>query len=730
MKYLSLLFAIAAATNLALFSDNDNSHTSYIYDSQYHGYQDNFSSPNPYQPPSTYFVPIDTPQDIARQRIHQQCEQLAHQQQRLSSPAYSAREMSAMICSGWSSSDFAQATHYATYEAMRQGKSPDTVERNLLNQYELYRIPAFREYIKTVPGYRDHIKNMSDRLVAQKPKRYKILRKLGLLDEQYVHELDFAEKLYAEILAEEKAEQRAAQQQQEAELYRQQEWLRCQQETTRVTFDQQRESLQTFSDEWTQIQDIYQDYGLCDNGRYERRKQALDSMTNGGCVYETKSYTASPAATQFIRDMGTDITEYQTCYGNQLQQVIHQECINGLDQLASLPETSVVYPYKESMALCFDAAREYNQAGSVDKATAIADFCASLLDYGKAIAEGAVSGVIGAVEDMLEHPGQALLCAVAGEYVLAYQLSKILYNVADIGVTYAFDRERGKEKWDEYLAPVTQLIDAIGNKELSLRDGLKGATQLAVQWKTQTKLLKGMNQFCKTAKARALEFAKNNPLAVPEQYMTTPEGILLQSTQNIQPPASGSSGSRLMKYTSSSKYFAANEQEVFELASKNNSVIQLPSATLQTIGKSSLNAPEDFFKHIFTAELIEKTFLTGTIKKNLAGFHHYIAEHLNEMGITLLNPRTCNKTGLIISDVLCDGHLEKRKTFFPASWSREQVILKIGESVQNLVKPPMVEGTKGVLFGQTSEGIIIRVVVDIQSGKYITAYPDALANNL
>jgi len=728
MKYLSLLFAIAA-TNLALCSDNDNSHTSYIYDSQYHGYQDNFSSPNPYQPPSTYFVPIDRPQDIARERIHQQCEQLAHQQQRLSSPAYSAREMSAIMCSGWSSTDFAQATQYATYEAMRQGKSPDTVERNLLNRYELYRIPAFRDYIKTVPGYRPYIKNMRDRLVAQKPKRYKILRKLGLLNEQYVHQLDLAEKLYAEILAEEKAEQRAEQQQQEAELYRQQEFLRSHQEATRVTFDQQHQALQQLPEEWAQIQDIYQEYGLCDNGRYERRKQALDTMTNNGCTYETKSYTVSPDAAQLIREMDTDITEYQTCYGNQLQQVIHQECIDGIDRLASLPEASVVYPYKESMALCFDAAREYNQAGAVDKATAVADFCGSLLDYGKAIAEGAVAGVVGAVEDLLEHPGQALLCAVAGEYVLAYQLSKILYNVVDIGVTYVFDRERGKKQWDEYVAPVTQLIDAISNKELSLRDGLKGATQLAVQWKAQGKLLKGMNKFCKTAKAKALEFAKNNPLAVPEQYMTTPEGILLQSTQNIQPPASGSSGPRL-KYISNSKLFSANKQEIIDLATKSHSVIQLTEETLQTTGKSSFNAPESFFKHIFSAELIEKQFLTGKVKMSLYGFHHYIIGHLEEMGIKLLNSRICKKTELILSDVLCDGHLEPDKTFFPTSWSREKVISKIAEAARNPIQQLEIEGSKGVLFGQTSEGIVIRIIMDIKSENYITAYPDAYKNGL
>lgn len=152
--------------------------------------------------------------------------------------------------------------------------------------------------------------------------------------------------------------------------------------------------------------------------------------------------------------------------------------------------------------------------------------------------------------------------------------------------------------------------------------------------------------------------------------------------------------------------------------------------TLQTIGTGLLNTPEEFFKHIFSAELVEKTFLTGKTKKNVAGFHHHLAEHLDEMRIKLLNVRICNKTELIISDVLCDGHLEADKTFFPSSWSREKVISKIAEALKNLTDSPRIEGSKGILLGQTSEGIIVKVVVDIKSGNYVTAYPDARANGL
>lgn len=123
-------------------------------------------------------------------------------------------------------------------------------------------------------------------------------------------------------------------------------------------------------------------------------------------------------------------------------------------------------------------------------------------------------------------------------------------------------------------------------------------------------------------------------------------------------------------------------------------------------------------------------FPTGKIKKAFAGFHHYIAGHLEEMGITLFNTRTCNKTGISISDVLCDGYLEPNKTFFPTSWTREQVISKIAEAARNPIQQLEIQGSKGILYGQTSEGIVIRIIMDTQSGNYITAYPDAYKNGL
>src|SRR4029078_6480475 len=124
MKYISLLFFITAVP-FSLYSDEKDNQDSYIQrnyglENQIHP-TDDFSATNPYQLPVSAFEPIYTPQEIARERIHNQCESLSHQE-RFLLPTYSARELSAIACSAWSANDFAHAAAYAAYQSMQQGK--------------------------------------------------------------------------------------------------------------------------------------------------------------------------------------------------------------------------------------------------------------------------------------------------------------------------------------------------------------------------------------------------------------------------------------------------------------------------------------------------------------------------------------------------------------------------------------------------------------------------------
>lgn len=278
------------------------------------------------------------------------------------------------------------------------------------------------------------------------------------------------------------------------------------------------------------------------------------------------------------------------------------------------------------------------------------------------------------------------------------------------------------KKWNDYVAPVTQIIDVITSKEFCLCDGIKAGTALATQWKTQNKLLGGLKKVYKTVQSQARQFAAKNPFAAPEQYISTPQGLLLKASQNLPPP----DGS-LPSAVRTSMSFVANHPEITALAQKAQLWIQPAQETLQAIGKQMIQAPEKFFRHIFAAELIEKTNLAGQIKRSLSGFHHYTVEYLQEMKITLQNSKLCQKTGLVLADVVCNGHIEKKKTFFPTSWTRERVIEKIAEAIKKPVDMPLIEGKRCVVFGKTSENIIVKIVL---AGNYITAYPDAVLNGL
>lgn len=94
---------------------------------------------------------------------------------------------------------------------------------------------------------------------------------------------------------------------------------------------------------------------------------------------------------------------------------------------------------------------------------------------------------------------------------------------------YLHDEQAGKKAWDDYINPLTDTI-----KQLSLRDCIKGTAALGTGLVAQHKMLKGLGSFYATTKAKALEFAKNNPHLEPEAYMRTPEGLLFKATCNTK----------------------------------------------------------------------------------------------------------------------------------------------------------------------------------------------------
>jgi hypothetical protein len=108
------------------------------------------------------------------------------------------------------------------------------------------------------------------------------------------------------------------------------------------------------------------------------------------------------------------------------------------------------------------------------------------------------------------------------------------------------------------------------------------------------------------------------------------------------------------------------------------------------------------------------------------GFHHDLMNTIEQGGAIQFLNKTVDRFGCYKADLLMCGKTFRDKSFFPANWSREQVVIKIHEAYDNFIK----SGKKAVLEanrkykiqGFTNEGIEIEMCIT-QKGLIKTAYP-------
>jgi len=344
---------------------------------------------------------------------------------------------------------------------------------------------------------------------------------------------------------------------------------RDQQQVIQRTYQEHAEAIDDEQGYWHELCDVYDHYGLGDGARLEKRIDALREINSSGAVYTRTQHNLDAAVVQLLQSSGCNGDDYTCCYGNQLQQVVHGECLDILGHVAS-PSISLIIE-KDVVVDCVDAAREYNQSGLVHKACQVADMCWSMLDYGRAVlahvasrvashspdiianvaagvkdivvhpaqyidavGDGLGKGLYCAVSDIFNHPVQTVAYAVAGQYILEYHLSKVFFDLCDISIMALLDRDRARKKWDDYIAPLTAVINTIADKKTTLRDAVENGTALVIGWKAQAKLLDGMGNLYRSVKDKALEWIRNNPLADPERYMMTADGALFKALDNFE----------------------------------------------------------------------------------------------------------------------------------------------------------------------------------------------------
>ncbi|HEV2601883.1 MAG TPA: toxin C-terminal domain-containing protein [Candidatus Babeliales bacterium] len=279
------------------------------------------------------------------------------------------------------------------------------------------------------------------------------------------------------------------------------------------------------------------DYASKNSDQLGLRKDLVEQIKNNGAVYESRSYEIATPVGDLLQDYNYDVLAYDHFYGDQLQQLAHQDCIDILEKIVyqnhALPLHVRQQDFSKGLLGCVDAAREYNHVGLPEKSFHIIDFCYAFLDCGvdvvKGVLEGTAKGLIGAVSHCIQHPIETAACVVAGKYVFAYHLLCLLENVAEIGADALRAYHAGQTEWDEFLKPVKEQIKELSQQQVSLRGAAEGTTAFVVHWIAQNKLHGGLNDIFKAAKTavktKAASLANKLPRATSDHVLTTPEGV-------------------------------------------------------------------------------------------------------------------------------------------------------------------------------------------------------------
>ncbi|HLC07341.1 MAG TPA: hypothetical protein VJJ26_04075 [Candidatus Babeliales bacterium] len=390
---------------------------------------------------------------------------------------------------------------------------------------------------------------------------------------------------------------------------------------TPVIYEHSFETFPAHKAEYKDLGDIYRPHIPSLSHAIDKRVDAFKDMTKGDYAlqYASKSYNLNSNVTYLLDKHGYNTTSFAQCYGHQLHQALHQESLHLLDRIDSLSATSVLYDHQEALIDFTVAMVDYNHEGDTNKAMQIGDLCWTLFDYGQAIAEGAAIGAYSAVADILTNPIEATINIIAGKQILAFQVSKVLYNVAEIGVTALTDTTQAKDKWNKYVEPLHNVINAINNKEITLRDAIKSGTALFVGYKTQSKLLGGLGKFCNTIKQKSISFVQNNSLRNPQEYFATPEGLLFKAAaQSNKLQSSGQINStsnvkNIVEKVTETVWKNINPTDKMYLGTK------IPKSFELTIGKEKFWVAPNATKHMkdYLTKHLDVTYVTPVSSQTL-----------------------------------------------------------------------------------------------------------------
>jgi hypothetical protein len=626
-----------------------------------------------------------------------------------------------------------QAADFKTYfEQLAQKEKVTKLDTAFVfAQYQWYQFPAFRAYLQTFDNYVQELRAFFEKYFDDE-RFSKSVQKKAQCD--YKNMLAIVHKLQDEIydytyqkFCDEQAKERK-------------QLLDYQACIKQISTDQKKELEKLLA----QYEDASQDQPDAQEDLHiTARAQAVKTSLETDSSYENQSYQLSKSVIDSLQALNLNPSDYYQCWGNHIQQHMHAEFIQILDNAAQLKPScqdkqGILLAAAKDFA---DVGRAYNQSGRVTQAIEIADFCWSVIDYTRAAVEGVIQGV-GNTAHAVFHPQDTLTNMLQGTVAIAYHLARVLVEVAKIGVivgadafhqfhatltgqydsSYELLAQLRESKRQLFQTSISSTYHAIKQKikETSGRDIVKNVTAFATEWYLTGKCLSAAAPVFKSAKRQATTLIRNI-----KEAEFTPQ--LVASAGGIEVQVAADTAEALMSFNQAEQTIqnaAAATQAV--TTSSSWKLLQTTQAVEQYVPLAQeLSHLEKMFNGIRTFANKAVTFsfehfFEGEIYRNgkLGGFHHDYLGNFRKANPHLVQITKQLPHGFYEAEVYCNGRWFT-KTFFPDAWDRPKIMYKVFEAFDNSASRE--SGLRTILTGTITEGIEIETIIE-KNARIITSY--------
>ncbi len=202
---------------------------------------------------------------------------------------------------------------------------------------------------------------------------------------------------------------------------------------------------------------------------YDRRVKALDDLEkNNGSVWQSRVYNVSPKACHILEHYGIDEQLHTQCVGNVLQQVLHSEILEALENFPKLGPRHYTNPFlyclSDAAADSTQLARFCNSLGCMRHGFDMSDFAWRIIDFLRAYNATALGGAWDAFTNFLTswaHPIDKNHDLVSSGYEVSRALAKLIYKSIYWGYVHYGDKDHVMREYIGLMEDMLPILEAL-----------------------------------------------------------------------------------------------------------------------------------------------------------------------------------------------------------------------------------------------------------------------------